>query len=318
MLLPFRLAHEVYVLSPREINTDRHAAKVHPFSVLRHSHDLKTFIVYGLAIGVSLFIALYLKSRPTIQRLGRFIDKATYFAPDIIRLSLGASLVAAAHFHSVFGPELPVGLFPAHQLLEPFLYISGLFIILGLFSRFWGLVVSAFWLFTFIDHGWYMLTYLNYLGEALALALIPRQNISLDALIFKAKKTKSMIGEWAMPVARIMFGLALLYAAVNVKFVTAKLSLDVVNQYHLTNYFHFDPLFVVLGAGLVEILMAVLFTLGLLQRVNSLAFMTFITLSLLFFKEAVWPHYLLLGLATGIFLHKPDRLALDGRLFRRR
>lgn len=316
--IPTHFGHEVYVLTPQQISSGRQAAKIHPLQVLSNSRDLKTFIIYGLLITGSLLAALYLKSQPIFQKLGRFIDRATYFAPDIIRVSLGASLIAAAHFHAVFGPELPISHFPLHQFFEPFLYISGISIVVGLFSRWWGAIVSVFWLLIFVDQGWYTLTYLNYLGEALALLLIRRQNISLDALLFKKPSKTTNYSQWAMPIARILFGLALVYAAINVKFVTAKLSLDVVNQYHLTHYFHFDPLFVVLGAGLVEILMAGLFMLGLLQRLNALAFMTFITLSLLYFKEAVWPHYLLLGLAAGIFLHKPDRLALDGRLFKRR
>ncbi len=314
-MLKFWFAHEVYVLSSQQISADQHGAKVHPWDALANSHGLRTFTAYGTTIIVSLILAFYLKSRPLFKGLGQAIDKATYFAPDVIRVSLGLSLVFAAHFHAVFGPELPASSFFAHLMITPFLYISGIALVLGLGSRLFGLLVALFWLLTFVDRGWYMLTYLNYLGEALALVLIPRQNISLDAVIFRSKKKAAAYEKWAMPLARTAFGLALLYAAVNVKFVTAAMSLDVVNRYDLTRYFHFDPLFVVLGAGLVECLMAALYILGLLQRINSIVFMTFIAFSLLFFKEAVWPHYLLLGLAAGIFLHRPDHLALDGRLF---
>ena len=315
---PLRLAHEVYVLNGQQIAADKHAPKTDPWSALHSSHDRWTFLIYGLAITLSLLLALYLKSRNFFQKIGQLIDRATVIAPDIIRISLGASLIAAGHFHSVFGPELPSNSFAGSALIGPGCYIVGIGLVLGLGSRLLGALVSAFWVFTLFDKGWYMLTYANYFGEALALAIIPRQKFSLDALLFKAKKTKSSMEPWAMPVARILFGFSLLYAAVNVKFVTTALSLQVVNQYDLTRYFHFDPLFVVLGAGLVEILIASLYMLGLLQRLNSLMFIGFITASLLFFKEAVWPHYLLLGLAVGIFLHKPDKLALDSRLFKRK
>lgn len=316
--LPARFAHEVYVLDSQQISTDQQVHKIRPWEALSNSHDRQIFILYGLAAVAALGIALYLKSLPFFKRLGKFIDRATYFAPDVIRVSLGLSLVFAAHFHSVFGPELPAGSFFFHQMITPFLYISGVALVLGLGSRLFGLLVSLFWLLSFVDRGWYMLTYVNYLGEAIALILIPRQNISLDSLIIKVKKTKPAYERWAMPIARWLFGFSLIYAAVNVKFVTAALSLDVVNRYDLTRYFHFDPLSVVLGAGLVECLIAVLYILGLLQRINSIVFVAFIALSLVFFKEAVWPHYLLLGLAGGIFLHKPDHLALDGWLFKRR
>lgn len=96
------------------------------------------------------------------------------------------------------------------------------------------------------------------------------------------------------------------------------LSLDVVNRYHLAHYFPFDPLFVVLGAALIEVTVALLYMAGLLQRFTTVIFLVFMSLSLIFFKESVWPHYLLIALGIGIFLHQPDKWALDRYLFRTR
>ena len=93
------------------------------------------------------------------------------------------------------------------------------------------------------------------------------------------------------------------------------LTLDVVNHYHLTQYFPFKPLFIVLGAGLIELIVSLLYITGLLQRFTTVIFLVFMTLSLLFFKESVWPHYLLIALAIGIFMHKPDIWAADRYLF---
>ena len=115
-----------------------------------------------------------------------------------------------------------------------------------------------------------------------------------------------------MPIARILFGLSLLYAAVNVKIFHPALSLDVATSYNLSKFFRLDPEMIVLGAALSEITIALLYIFGFMRRVTSILFIIFVTLSLLYFKEDVWPHYLLLGLAVGIFLHKPDILALDG------
>ncbi len=310
-------AHEVYVLSPQQIAGDEHAHKVRVWDTLHFGHNLRTFTVYGLVVTASLALSLWLKSRPFFKKVGGFIDQATVFAPDLIRVVFGASLIFSARHQAVFGPELPIDSFSYHQLIGPFLYVSGLLLILGLGTRLFGLLTAAFWLLTLADRGWYMLTYLNYFGEALALVLLRRQNFALDRFISGKRAKTGAADRWAMPLTRIFFGLALLYAAINVKFVTAALSLDVVNRYELTRYFHFDPLFVVLGAGLIESLIAVLYILGLLNRLNSLMFIGFVAVSIWFFKETVWPHYLLLGLAAGIFLHKPDFLAVDGRLFNR-
>jgi len=308
--------HEVYVLSPGQISADKHEAKVNVWRALGSAHNQRLFAAFFVGITASLLLALWLKLRPSFKRLGAFIDKAGYFAPDLIRVVFGASLIFSARHQAVFGPELPIDSFSFHQFIGPFLCLSGIFLILGLATRWWAILTTLFWLFTFADRGWYMLTYINYLGEALALILLPRQNFSLDRLLLRGRPRRFAYRQWALPATRILFGFALLYAAINVKFVTTALSLDVVNRYHLTHYFPFDPLFVVLGAGLVELLIAALYLLGLLNRLNSLIFIGFIVSSILFFKEAVWPHYLLLGLAAGIFLDKPDFLSLDARLFR--
>jgi hypothetical protein len=58
-----------------------------------------------------------------------------------------------------------------------------------------------------------------------------------------------------------------------------------------------------------------LYMAGLLQRFTTVIFLLFMSLSLMFFKESVWPHYLLIALGIGIFLHKPDMWAADGHLF---
>lgn len=318
--LPWHFAHEVYVLTPKEITADEHAPSVSIFEPLKSSHNVKVFLTYSAIIIFVILMALILKSLPVFKKIGQFIDKGTFFAPDLIRVFFGVSLIFSALHNGVFGPELPIDNFSFHQLLKPLMFGAGLLLILGIRTKFLGYIAAGLWLFAFLDRGWYLLNYANYLGEAIALILMPNQIFSLDSLVarwrHKKSKPKSSSERWAIPVARVLFGFSLLYAAINVKFVTTTLSLDVVNSYDLTRYFHYDPLFVVLGAGMIELLIATLYMLGLLNRLNSVVFMVFMTASILFFKESVWPHYLLMGLAFGIFIHKPDKLALDGKLFK--
>lgn len=312
-------AHEVYVLTPDKILTGEHSQKVRVLDALSGSNNLKTFVACGFAISLFLLLVIFLKTRKVFKKIGQFIDRATIFAPDLIRVVFGLSLIFSASHRAVFGPELPIAVFPLHEFLEPFLYISGAALVLGLATRLFGILTSLFWLLALFDKGWYMLTYVNYFGESIALILLSRQQFSLDRLIRKTKKqTRVTYQKWAMPAVRLLFGFSILYAAINVKFMATSLSLDVVNRYGLTNYFHFDPLFIVLGAGLIESLVAVLYLFGFLRRLNSVVFVVFLTLSIWFFKESAWPHYMLLGLAVGIFLHKPDALALDRYFPRKR
>lgn len=310
-------AHEVYVLSPQQISQDERAHSPNVWQALNNPHSLRLFSLGILITLVVLGLAFWLKSTKSLQKLGKFIDKATVFAPDIIRVAFGASLILSASHRALFGPELPLSNFPAPHLLSGVLIMLGLGLSLGIFSRLLALAAAALYCFAFISEGWYMLTYINYLGEALAVVLLPRQNLSLDKLIAKirrAKIAKSRYEIYSLPITRLLFGFSIIYAAINIKFVTANLSLDVVNRYHLTNYFPFDPMFIVLAAGLIESLIGLLYILGLLQRFNTVFFLIFLSLSLVFFKEDVWPHYLLIALAIGIFLHKPDIWALDGRV----
>lgn len=306
--------HEVYVLSPSEISRDEHQQGADVWHALASAHDRSIFIAYSLGVVVGVVVLLYLKRQRLFKRIGKLIDKGTVFAPDFIRVVFGLSLIFAARHQAVFGPELPIDSFSFHILIAPFLYIVGVLTVLGIATRWLGIAASLFWLFTFIDRGWYMLTYANYLGEALALVFLPRQNFSLDKLLTKPSAKLMKYEQWSMPVARILFGFSLFYTALNVKFAASALPLDVVHRYDLQRYFHYDPMLIVLGAALVEILIAALYMLGFLQRVNSLIFIAFITLSISFFKEEVWPHYLLLALAVGIFIHAPDLLSLDSRI----
>ncbi len=321
MLIMPRFAHEVYVLTPGQISHDKYKHSPNVFHILSNSHNLRLFIIFLLVTLVTLGFMLFLKSTKVFQKLGKFIDKATVIAPDVIRIAFGVSLIISAKNNAVFGPELPIDSFPLSGLLRIALIVIGIALILGIFIRLFGWLAVLLCIFVFVSKGWYILTYTNYLGEALAVVLLPMQTISIDGLIARLKRTKiprPKYEQYSMPVARLLFGFSLLYAAVNVKFITSALSLDVVNRYHLTHYFPFDPLFVVLGAGLIEILIAVLYMLGLLQRFNTVFFLIFLTLSLAFFKESVWPHYLLIALGIGIFLHKPDVWALDRYLFAKR
>lgn len=311
-------AHEVYVLTPQQITEGNSDVSTNVLNALSSPHNLRLLLGYSLISLVVLGLLLLFKSRPQVQKLGKTIDKATIIAPDIIRIAFGASLIFSALHGAIFGPELPLSNFPLSGVFRIGLLVIGIAITLGLFTRVFAWLAILVWVAVLVRTGWYALTYVNYLGEAIAVALLPIQLLTVDSLLARIKNKKSRklkYQQYSMPIARLLFGFSLLYAAINVKFAAPMLTLDVVNNYHLTSYFPFEPLFIVLGAFLVECLIALLFMAGLLRRVNAVVFLVFLIASLLFFKEAVWPHYILIATAIGIFLHKPDKWALDTYLF---
>lgn len=317
IIIPKILAHEVYVLNKTLVTSDETNHSINIWHALNSGRTWLLFIACALTIGSLFALALYLKSRPYFKKLGHQIDKSAILAPDIIRIAFGASLLFSASHGALYGPELPLHSIIGGNLILALLWVSGTGLVLGLWSRIWALLMMLVWLWALVTKGVYLFTYGNYLGEALAVFLLPCQRMSIDYFITNKEKSKSIMrwSHFSMPVARILFGASLLYTAVSVKFMDTALSLDVVNHYHLTNYFPFAPLFVVLGAGLIEVLVSLLYMTGLLQRFTTVIFLVFMTLSLLFFKESVWPHYLLIALAIGIFMHKPDMWAADRYLF---
>lgn len=311
-------AHEVYVISPEQITKDEHQKSINVFTALNNAHNLRLFLVIGALSTLAFGLALFLKKSDFFKHIGSFLDRCTIIAPDIIRIAFGLSLLVSAKHNAIFGPELPLSNFSSPSLLRIVLVVLGVGLILGILTRLFALAAIVLYALIFISHGWYALTYVNYLGEAIAVSLLPSQLLSLDSLLRRLRHTKPkkyVYEKYSMPATRIFFGASLLYAAINVKYATTSLSLDVVRQYGLTRYFPFDPLFVVFGAMLVECGIALLYISGLLRRLNSLLFLGFIITSLLFFKEAVWPHYLLIATALGIFLHKADDLSMDARIF---
>ena len=315
--LPLRFAHEVYVLDNNSIDSDRHNHSVNIWQALNGGKTWIIFFVFVLLIGCLFALALHLKSTPFFKKLGLKLDNASIFAPDLIRIAFGASLLFSASHAALYGPELPLHSLVGGKLIQAILWICGTALIIGFWNRLWATLAAIIWLWAFITKGVYLLTYLNYLGEAIAVFLLPCQRLSVDFLITSKKKSISIMkhAAYSMPAARILFGLSLLYTAITMKFMDTAISLDVVNHYHLTDYFPFPLLFVVLGAGLLELAVSLLYITGVLQRFTTIIFLTFMTLSLLFFKESVWPHYLLIAIAAGIFLHRPDVWTIDRYLF---
>lgn len=317
----FKFAHEVYVLTPQKI-AEKWDQKLSLWQTLSSFGNMSRFLIGSFIILGLLSLVLFLKTRNTFKRIGRFIDRATVFAPDVIRVAFGVSLIMSGLEKSLYGPELPLELFPASFFLKPLLIISGIALIVGWLNRWFAMAMAGLWALSFADQGWYMLNYINYFGEAVAVMLLPAQTLSVDGWLAKKNKVKLkrfvLPADYYLSVARILFGFSIIFAAIQVKVAHTALSYEVVNQYHLTQYFQFDPLFVVLGAALIESLIGILYIFGLMIRFNTIVFLIFLTLSITFFKESVWPHYLLIGLGIGIFLHRPDNFTLDKYLFAKR
>jgi len=311
-------AHEVYVLDPATIAHDVSMNGPNPLSLI--VTDFHQFILWAM-IGVITISAVFLISitRAVEQALDPLLMRAKKYAPFVARITLGLSLLASAYYNGLFGPELALSVVFGHfaVLARVILFVIGFCITLGLFIRESTFVALVLYLVAVIMFHTYMLTYINYLGEIVLNMFLGGGLWSLDKYfghgqgISLAKKLEP----YAFPILRVLFGVALIYASWYAKLFHSLLALNVVTQYHLTNYFHFAPLFIVLGAMIVETLFGLFYVLGFEVRFTALFFSGFLILSLCFFGEVVWPHLILLGVNLVFLLHGYDKYSLTGRFF---
>jgi uncharacterized membrane protein YphA (DoxX/SURF4 family) len=146
-----------------------------------------------------------------------------------------------------------------------------------------------------------MLTYANYLGEIILLLTVG----------FKKIKPYGFL------ILRVLFGTALIYTSFYAKILYSNLALMTVTKYNLTNYLHFEPHFLVLGAACVEILIGLFFILGIEIRATAIFLLFWLTLSLMFFGEVVWPHIILIGIPIAFFFYGYDKYSIEGYFFKK-
>jgi uncharacterized membrane protein YphA (DoxX/SURF4 family) len=128
----------------------------------------------------------------------------------------------------------------------------------------------------------------------------------------------------AFPILRVTFGIALIYASAYAKILHNNLALQVASlplaghPYSLAHYFGFEPQFLVLGAAIIELVIGLFFVLGIEIRFTSLFLLFWLSLSLWYFGETVWPHIILIGIPLAFILHGYDKYSVEGRLFKKR
>lgn len=319
LFVPFLAsAHEVYVLDNNEIANDLIQPPLNLFDVaMSHGHQ---FILAALLIILAVICILGVSiSRKAESVCNPILLKIKPYARGIAQITLGSALIASAYFGAIFGTELPIiSIFGTYaHLVVALLYIGGLSILFGLMPRLGALLIMVIYIWAFINgEGVYMLSYLTYFGEAFFILLcggysvFKITSVAIPSFINALEKKKYFI-------LRICFSVSLMYAAFYAKFIHGQLALNTVVKYQLTNYFPFDPLFIVLGAFLIEITIAVFYLLGFELRFTSLFFLTFLTMSLVFFGESIWPHIILIGTALAMFAHGYDEYSVERHWYKK-
>lgn len=315
-LLSFRSvsAHEAYVLTHQEFvqglaqNTSKPLAGLFDPQYIQISAGITVCIV-------TLYILAILWSTTMVAPvLDKIIKKFTVIGPLIIRVAISASFFYAAQANSVLGPELSLVNVPGGMAIRFLLFAVALMVFFGIFVEIAAFLGLCVFLYMTKFYGLYMITYVNYLGELLVLFFFGSRFLSCDRYFFGKKawfaKLEKLRG-LEVPIVRILYGIALIYAGWSVKFQHQELSIMVYNQYHLKDFFHASAQFIASGAGVSEIAIGLFILLGFAMRLTVLISLIFITLSIFYFREMLWPHFMLYGISFSLLINAGDRYTID-------
>jgi hypothetical protein len=315
-------AHEAYVL-PRDFFWQGIRAPINPkaLAALRNPADVLLMLEITAAVCALIFLNFLFRRSRLGARLSRGIERLAPLGPFAVRLAIAAALFFGTASGAFLGAELPLASLPGADLLTWLLYAASGMILVGFLTEVAALLaLLAFALATSV-FGLYLGTYLNYFGELLALLLFGMRQFSFDRHVLgPLKGWRARWEKYGPAIVRICYGVALIYAGITVKFLHPDLTLKVINDWHLTQFhwlFPSDPLLVVLGGGLAEAAIGLFILVGFEVRMTVLISLFYITLSLLYFRELVWPHILLYGISINLLV-QPETFTLDHLLFDRK
>lgn len=322
-------AHEMYVLESGVISELLSRPSTNPLDII--SANVEQFSFWAIGVFLFLLSLLFFSLSHRMQdKINPFLFKLKPYAFVIARSTVGICLIFSGFYHTLFGPEMSlVELFGVYASLTSWvLIIIGAAITLGIFVRTAAIIALGIFAVAVGKYGIYLLTYIDYLGILLALVLVGAgkpafQNIILrnkngNSKLQQSRRSLSLIfSDYALLIVRLGLGFSIMYAAFYGKFLHSDAALQVVLDYNLTDYFPFTPDFVVLGAGILEMLFGLFFVLGIHLRFSAIFFAIFLLLSYFYFSEAAWPHIILVGGALAVFAHGYDSMTLEGRLFKK-
>lgn len=324
-LLPLSVsAHEVYVLSPETVRMALAADSPNPFSAyIGNEHNfffwgLVSFIVMSTILAASIFHVLERQAEPFLAYLKRF-------ALPVARITVGICLIGFGSSAHLFGTELLFSdMFAAlTPLVQGAFLAGGVALIAGLYTRYIAALMIGVYAYAASVFGSYLLTYTDHLGAFLLLFALGGGAWSLDRIFrigrlpWLADSVAEKFAPYAFAALRMLFGFGIMFAALYGKYIHSELALQTVIQYRLTDFFPFDPLFIVLGALIIEFLAGLMLFIGVAIRWTGLFLIFWLTLSQIYFQEIWWVHAVLFGLGFAIFCHGYDRYSIEGHVLKR-
>jgi len=312
-------AHEVYVLSPDEIAT---GVNTPPFDMLATLQaNLGSFVFWGFIVFVVVSTIFFMSIFRGLERLfDPYFARLKRHAATVARVTIGTGLVAGAYYGANYGPELPLAAIfgSSASTVAPIAGLVGLMLVVNLWTRSAAAIATALFLINVLWHGIYMLTYVNYLGEFIVLLTAAHGTLKKHG-----RDLALSLAPYSWVILRVTFGISLIYSSVYAKILHNHLALQVASLTFpghtnpLAYYFGFEPHFLVLGAALIEILIGLFYIFGVEIRWTSIFLLFWLSLSLWFFGESVWPHIVLIGIPLAFIMHGYDKYSIEGYLLKR-
>lgn len=311
---PLVFAHEAYVLTPEQFQEGLAQNSTNPLAGLLDPEYIKLSAVITIAVIVSYILAILWATTPPAAYLDRVIKKNKLIGPLIIRLAISASFFFAAQANAILGPELSLENVAGAAVIRFLLFLISVMVFFGVFIEMAALIGLGLFIYMTAYHGFYMVTYANYFGELIVLLLFGSRTLSFDFLFFGKKlwvKSLEKYKELEVPIVRMLYGMALIFAGYTIKFQHQILTIRVYEEYHLVDFFQAKATFIAAGAGLSEIAIGLFILLGLAMRWTLIISLVFITLSVLYFKEMLWPHLMLYGISFSLLINSADPFTVD-------
>lgn len=312
-------AHEAYVTDRNDFWSELHGPfSIHAANALRDPHNVVISVSVTIGVVALLFLNFLFRLTKVGQAFNGFFERFARFGPMLVRAAVAGALFFSATSNSFLGPELPLSQFVAPELIRWGLLITSIMIAVGLLTEVAGLIGLVFYAIAASTFGSYILTYTNYLGEFIVLALFGMRRWSIDArLLGKLQPYREKLEKYETMIVRVLYGFGLIFAGITVKFLHPDLTTQVAIDWNLMQFhwlFPPDPLLITFGAGIAEVAIGLFIIIGFEMRLTVLISLFYITLSLLYFRELVWPHLLLYGISLNLLV-QPETFTLDHILF---
>ncbi|MCI0619468.1 hypothetical protein L0Y40_00310 [Candidatus Wolfebacteria bacterium] len=311
-------AHEAYVLTTEQFQEGLGQTGIYAFDALKNPNNVYTFTIVTVAILALLIANMIFRESHLGMKMDRGLRRLSRIGPVVVRIVVALSFFFSAWSWSFMGPELALGDLPFALVIRTLLFAISAMLLFGIGTEIAALAAVAIFSIAAVHYGWYIVTYFTYIGEIVVLVLFGSRMFSLDGFLFGATKRFPLLQKYETTIVRIFYGMALSFSAIFIKFLHPMVTETVVRNYDLTQFYWLfpqDPLLVVLGAALAELAIGIFIIVGFEVRLAAVVSMVYLTLSLLYFRELIWPHLILYGISLDL-LFSSEEFSVDNTLIK--